>query len=109
MCFANAVVEAANLRDNLYIQPLIKEHGYAWMTSSKVPGGLWERASERVWPQPGSGPLCFSNSHMKRFRAFKYTRDKKGDTQMEFATNSFCAGGGGGQPRDGQVCSEAVR
>lgn len=39
MCFANAVVAAANLWDNLYIQLLIKEHGYAWVTSSKVPGG----------------------------------------------------------------------
>lgn len=26
MCFANAALAAANLRDNLYIQPLIKEH-----------------------------------------------------------------------------------
>lgn len=39
MCFANAALAAANLQDNLYIQPLIKERSYAWMTSSKVPGG----------------------------------------------------------------------
>lgn len=39
MCFANAALAAANLGDNLRIQPLIKEQSYAWMTSSKVPGG----------------------------------------------------------------------
>lgn len=39
MCFANAALAAANLRDNFCIQPLIKEHSYAWITSSKVPGG----------------------------------------------------------------------
>lgn len=30
LCFAAA---------NLYTQPLIEERGYAWVTSSKVPGG----------------------------------------------------------------------
>lgn len=39
MCFANAALAAANLRDNFCIQPLIKEQSFAWMTSSKVPGG----------------------------------------------------------------------
>jgi len=43
MCFANAALAAASLRDNFYIQPLIKEHSSAWMTSSKVPGGCGKR------------------------------------------------------------------
>lgn len=39
MCFANAAVAAANLRDNFCIQPLIKERCSAWMTSYKMPEG----------------------------------------------------------------------
>lgn len=47
MCLAHAAVVAANLRDNLYVQPLIKQRAYAWVTSSKVPGGCGkEPASE---------------------------------------------------------------
>lgn len=67
MCFANAAVEAANLRDNLYIQPLIKEHGYAWMTSSKVPGGGCRKGpASECGLSRGSGSLYFSDSHTKK-------------------------------------------
>lgn len=53
MCFADALA-AANLRDNFYIQPLIKEHSYAWVTSSEVPGGCGK----------GSVSKCGGQSHL---------------------------------------------
>lgn len=55
MCFANAALAAANLRDNFYIQTLIKEHIYAWVTSSKVPGGCGNGPVSK-WLQSGAGP-----------------------------------------------------
>lgn len=58
MCFANAAVVAANLQDNLFIQPLIKEHGYAWVTSSKVPGGCGKGPASECGLSRGSDPLC---------------------------------------------------
>lgn len=54
MCFANAAVAAANL----YTQPLIKEHGYAWVTSSKVPGGCGKGPASERGPSRESDPLC---------------------------------------------------
>lgn len=54
MCFANAAVVTANL----YIQPLIKEHGYAWLTSSKVPGGCGKGPASECGLRWGSDPLC---------------------------------------------------
>lgn len=59
MCFSNAAVVAANLRDNLYVQPLIKEHSYAWVTSSKVPGGCGKGPASE-WP--GVGPTLLNET-----------------------------------------------
>lgn len=58
MCFGSAAVAAANLQDNLHIQPLIKEPGYAWVTSSKVPGGCGNGPASKCGLSRGSGPLC---------------------------------------------------
>lgn len=59
MCLANAALAAANLRDNLYIQPLIKEHSYAWMTSSKVPGGCGKRPASKCGLNRGPVLPCW--------------------------------------------------
>lgn len=56
--FANAAVVAANLRENSYIQPLIEEHSYAWVTSSKVPGGCGKGPASECCHSRGPGPLC---------------------------------------------------
>lgn len=54
MCFANAALAAANLRDNFNIQPLIKEHRSAWMASSKVPGGCGKGPGRKCGLNPRS-------------------------------------------------------
>ncbi len=59
MCFANAALAAANLRDNFDIQSLIKEHSYAWMTSSKVPGGCGKGPARECGLNQG-GRFCLA-------------------------------------------------
>lgn len=50
MCFANAAITAANLQDNFYIQPLIKEAHLGMDDFLRGAWGLWERDVEQVWP-----------------------------------------------------------
>lgn len=59
MCFANAAVVAANLRE--YIQPLIKEHSYAWVTSSKVPGGCGKGPASECCHRQTFGCVIYHN------------------------------------------------
>lgn len=51
MCFANAAITAANLQDNFYIQPLIKEAHLGMDDFLRGARGLWERDTKKVWPR----------------------------------------------------------
>lgn len=72
MCFANATLAVANLRDNLYIQPVIKKHCYAWMTSSKVHGGYGKVPVSKCGVALIGGRQCFAEwarqTHAERDR-----------------------------------------
>lgn len=56
MCFANAALAAANLRDNFCFQPLIKERCSAWMTSYKMPEGCGKGPASKCCLHLGPAP-----------------------------------------------------
>lgn len=106
MCSANAAVAAANL----YAQPLIKERGYAWVTSSKVPGGCGKWPASERGPSQGSDPLCQSGTDflVVRFGTFFQFRpgtiacvncacDKKGTHKCNLPLISLVPAPVGGQ------------
>lgn len=101
MCFANAALAAANLRDNFYIQPLIKEHSYAWMTSSKVPGGCGKGPVSKCGLNRGAGPASLKELYRVQLSERGLTVDRMTktvwlwwDTRVWAQTETFGASQG---------------